>query len=39
VNSSVKLDARITGSGGIRYKGNAQVNSNVTGSGTVSKVE
>jgi Putative auto-transporter adhesin, head GIN domain len=40
VYASSKLDVRVTGSGDVRYKGGVQqVTSNITGSGSVKKVE
>jgi hypothetical protein len=37
--ASVKLDVHVAGSGDVRYKGNAQVSSNINGSGSVKKVD
>ena len=40
VYASTKLDVRVTGSGDVRYKGGVQqVTSNITGSGSVKKME
>ena len=40
VFASAKLDVRVTGSGDVRYKGGVQqVTSNITGSGSVKKMD
>ena len=39
VNANKKLEIEVSGSGSVRYKGNASVNQRISGSGDIKKVD